>query len=50
MTEKETPAANEDKDRIHNEAPSEGDTSQSPDSERRHTQEAAEGDDTDGKK
>ncbi|WAP51545.1 hypothetical protein OL239_17435 [Arthrobacter sp. ATA002] len=48
MTEKETPAANDDKNRVHNEAPSEGDTSQPPASDRMHTQEAAEGDDADG--
>ena len=46
MTEKETPAAN-DKDRTHNEAPSEGDTAQESASDRQHTQEAAEGDDPD---
>ncbi|MCC9198464.1 hypothetical protein QNO08_02555 [Arthrobacter sp. zg-Y820] len=48
MTEKETPAA-DDKDRTHNEAPSEGDASEQPESQRQHAQEAAEGDDTDQK-
>lgn len=48
MTEKETPAS-EDKDRTHNEAPSEGDTSEHAELQRQHAQQAAEGDDADQK-
>ncbi|MBP3045029.1 hypothetical protein KKR91_03135 [Arthrobacter jiangjiafuii] len=44
MSDKENPASGEDQNRTHNEAPSEGDTEESPATDRQHTQEAAEGD------
>lgn len=49
MAEKENAASGEDQNRTHNEAPSEGDTSSDADTQRQHTQDAAEGEDA-GKK
>lgn len=46
MAEKEHSVSGDDRDRTHNEAPSEGDTSAEGSAEpRQHSQEAAEGDD-----
>lgn len=50
MADKENPATGDDRNRTHNEAPSEGDAAAAdPNTERQHTQDAAEGDDADKK-
>ncbi|MET4060745.1 hypothetical protein ABIB35_002301 [Arthrobacter sp. UYP6] len=49
MTETENPATGDDQDRTHTEAPSEGETSAEADTQRQHTQDAAEGDEAEKK-